>query len=452
MKTRFVQFLCCTALVAAVAATAGAEVKRKRYTFDVNPRTRQASLMKARALAQQAFLRDYLADKFSPEIVGRYAEDIDIALTPPDRFLAEFNVIAEDTERQPGQVVMTVEGEVDTAAMIAALVQGDVLSFGEDPPKVMIMPSPRFTGDVAIEPVRALVYNDLKQAGLRSVDFNQNKETVSIQVRKGGQLAPDAIKVLARQAQVYNADFLVYVDIDPQVKPFSQGGYIADTDLVYAIVRPNANEILGEGAVSARGNGSSPKLAYNKALDQVAPVFASDMLGHLYQSIYEASDVITDSVQLANQIELTIDEARPEQIQAVLNRLKELGARVDLAAGSGSGMVSRFNLEIAMDDTALYEMLNGLRLSAAGREFKTPVVFFAENRVEVEVVPVNTAPRRAAAPKPRPRTTGLASNRGKPGGQVFGGAGSAGSARGNNTLGTKAKVTLKLRPAKFSPN
>ena len=449
MITRLARIVCSVALVAMLATVAGAEVKRKRYTFDLNPKIRQASLIKARTLAKQAFLRDYLADKFSADITNRYAEDIDIALTPPDRFLTSFEVIAEDTESKPGQVVMTVEGVVDTAAMISGLVQNDVLSFGDDPPKIMMMPSPRFGGDYPVEPIRALVYDQVKQAGLRPVDYNQNKENVSVQIRKGGQLAPNDIKILVRQATIYNADFLIYVDVDPQVKPFSQGGYIADSDLLYTIVRPNANEILGEGAISARGNGSSPKLAFNRALDDIAPVFASDMLGRLYQSIYEASDVITDQVQLANQIELTIDEARPEQIQAVLNHLKGQGARVDLLAGSGSGMVSRFGVEIAMDDMQVYELLNGLRLSAAGREFRTPVVHFAENRVEVEVVPINAQPRRTAAPRPKPRATGLASNRGNNSGGNFGGARGTGSTAANATLAQKAKVTLKFKPAKF---
>lgn len=442
MKTPIIRALSVVALAAVVAVSVPAETKRKRYTFDVNPKTRKASLTRATTQAKSAFLRDFLNQMFSPEIVERYAEDIDIALTPPDRFLTKFDVVGEDTDSRPGQVVLTVEGEVDLASMISALVQGEVLSFGDDPPKIMLMPSPRFTTDTPIEPVRALIYNDVKQAGLRPVDYTQIKENVSVQIRKGGQLAPNSIKILARQAEVYNADFLIYVDIDPQVKPYSQGGYIADSDLLYTIVRPNANEILGEGVISARGSGSSPKLAYNAAIDEIAPILSSDMLGNLYRSIYSQSNVITDTVQLKNQIELTIDEAKPEQIQAVLGKLKGMGANVDVLAGSGSGMVSRFSVEIAMDDEQLYEMLNAQRLSAGGREFKTPVVFFAENRVEIEAVPINAVAKRPAAPRPKPRNTALAGNRG-----YGGGRGSSGT--GGTQLAAKAKVTLQLKPAKF---
>lgn len=448
MKTLALRAAVAVTLLAALAVTAPAETKRKRYTFDLNPKTRQASIMRATTQAKLAFLHDFLGQMFSADIVQKYAEDIDIALTPPDRFLTEFNVISEDTDSKPGQVVLTVEGTVDLASMISALVQGDVLSFGDDPPKIMLMPSPRFTTDTPIEPVRALIYNDIKEAGLRSVDYTQIKENVSVQITKGGQLAPNAVKILARQATIYNADFLIYVDIDPQVKPYSQGGYIADTDLLYTIVRPNANEILGEGSISARGSGSAPKLAYNAAIDEIAPILSSDMLGNLYRSIYSQSNVITDTVQLKNQIELTIDEAKPDQIQAVLDRLKGYGANVDVLAGSGSGMVSRFSVEIPMEDEQLYETLNGMRFQAAGKEFKTPVVFFAENRVEIEVVPTAAAPKRALAAKPKPRAGGgLARNNG--GGGGFNGG------RGNSpTKGStlSAKVTLQLRPAKFSPN
>lgn len=96
----------------------------------------------------------------------------------------------------------------------------------------------------------------------------------------------------------------------------------------------------------------------------------------------------------------------------------------------------------------LYEMFNGMRLSAGGREFKTPVVFYAENRVEVEVVPIAGVSRKAAAPRPKARPNGgLASGKGGYGG----GRGSSGRHRQNATS-AKAKITLQLKRAKFSPN
>jgi hypothetical protein len=73
-------------------------------------------------------------------------------------------------------------------------------------------------------------------------------------------------------------------------------------------------------------------------------------------------------------------------------------------------------------------------------------VYYAENRVEIEVVPVAGTPKKALAARPKNRNTALASNRG------FGGGKANGSSPNGTSLSSKAKITLQLRPAKFSPN
>ena len=93
-------------------------------------------------------------------------------------------------------------------------------------------------------------------------------------------------------------------------------------------------------------------------------------------------------------------------------------------------------------------MTNGLRLSAGGREFKTQEVHIAENTVEVEVVPISGVARKTAAPRPKPRPNGgLAGNKGGYGG----GRGSSGGTGGTQPA-AKAKITLQLQRAGFSPN
>jgi hypothetical protein len=111
-------------------------------------------------------------------------------------------------------------------------------------------------------------------------------------------------------------------------------------------------------------------------------------------------------------------------------------------------MVSRFSVETPMDDMQVYEMFNNLRLSSSGREFKTPVVIFSENSVEIEAVPINAVAKRAAAPRPKPRNPALAGNRGGGRGGGYGGGG-GGRGTGGTALAAKAKVTLQLKPAKF---
>jgi hypothetical protein len=441
VKTLVLKTACLTALFAALAITASAEVKRKRYTFDFDTRKRQSSMMKATNQAKQAFLRDYLESKFAPSIIQNLAEEIDIALDPPDQYLVDFKVISEKPSPDETQITLTVEGEIDTGAMVNAMVQFDVLDFGNPAPKIMVLPSSRFTDPSNAKKVRAMIYDSIKQAGLRPVAFEGITENVSIQVRQGGQLTPGDTKILIRKALEYGADYLIYIDTEADVRPFSQGGYIADTNFTYTILRPNANMILGESIISGRGNGASAMLAFDRALDECAPAISRYMVGNLYESIFADSDVITDTPQIKTQVELLVHEGRPEQVKAIADRLRSMGAEVNL--GVGDGIISKLRLEVPMDDTQLYEWFIGQKWTVAGKSFTTPVVAYAENMVEVEVVPVGGTGKRATAakPKPRPRNNSTAGN--------FGGR--TGTGRTGNTLAAKPKISLKLRPAKFNP-
>jgi uncharacterized membrane protein YgcG len=446
--------LCAVALLVSVGASAQAEVKRKRYTFDLNPKTRRASLARAQGQARQAFLREYLAEKFSKEIVDQYTEDIDIALDPPEDYLLRFDVVSEKPNADETQVTITVEGEVATAPLVAKLVEQKVLSFGDSPPKIMVLPSSRFENPSSAKKVRALIYDQVKQSGLRPVAFEGITDVVSIQVRPGGQLSPDSKKILIRKAQEYGADYLVYIDTEATLAPFSQGGYIADTNFTYTILRPNANLILGESIISARGNGSNAMLAFDRALDEAAPELSSNMLGNLYESIYADSDVITATPQIKTQVELLVHEATPQQIQTVMDRLRTVGADINL--GVGDGLVKALRLEVPMDDTQLFEWFNAQKFVVANKSFTTPVIAYQENVVEIEVVPTAGRVKRALASRPKPRTGNALAGGGKSGGAgqgTFGGGGGKGSGgAGGTALAVKAKVTLKLRPAKFSTN
>jgi uncharacterized membrane protein YgcG len=422
----------------------------------VNPKTRRASLLKAQGPARQSFLREYLAEKFSPEIINQYAEDIDIALDPPEDYLLKFEVVSEKPNADETQVTLTIEGEVDTAPLVAKLVEQKVLSFGDSPPKIMVLPSSRFENPSSAKKVRALIYDQVKQSGLRPVAFEGITQVLSIQVRPGGQLSPDSKKLLVRQALEYGADYLVYIDTEANVAPFSQGGYVADANFTYTILRPNANLILGESIISSRGNGSNAMLAFDRALDEAAPELSSNMLGNLYESIYADSDVITGTPQLKTQVELLVHEATPQQMQTVMDRLRTIGADVNL--GVGDGIVKALRLEVAMDDTQFFEWFNAQKFVAGNKAFTTPVIAYQENVVEVEVVPAAGRVKRALASKPRPRGGGnaLAGGGSKAGGanpgNFGGGGGKGGGGLGGNNLAAKAKVTLKLRPAKFSTN
>jgi hypothetical protein len=416
-------------VIACCTTSTPAETLKKRYTFDYDRTTRRASSEVAASKARKKLLLDFLAAKFAPEIINNLAEDIDVALDPPDQYLTSFNIVSERVNEAETQVTLTVEGDVDFAEMVSALVQNKVLSFGKQPPKVMILPSSRFEDPKAAKTLRAMIYDKIKQAGLRPVAFESAGESVSFRIK--GSVTPTSIErqALIRTAIQYGADYLIYIDTEVDAKPFSQGGYIADANFIHTILRPNGALILGESIVSERGSGSSAMLAFDRALDSVAPVIAKVAIGQLYESIYSDSDVIYSTPQLKQEKSVVINFANAALVEAVIERLKEAGATARLGTGM-SDVSSRVTIETTMDDLDLYEWFNRQSFNIAGKRFKTPVVAYAENKIEVEAVADQVAPRRPPLVKAPPR-----SPRKPP---------------SNPSVDSIAKVILQMRPPKFN--
>jgi hypothetical protein len=425
-----------TILLVATLVDARAETLRKRYTFPYNRATRKASSMVAAKSARKQLLRDFLAEKFSPEITGRLAEEIDIALDPPDQFLSSFNVVSERPSEDETQVTLTVEGDVDLPVMISALVQNKVLSFGKDAPKVMVMPSSRFEDPKAAKTLRALMYDRIKQAGLRPVAFESATDAIDVKVRTKISPGEAERKVLVRQATQHGADYLIYIDAEVDTRPFSQGGFISDANFIYTILRPNGGLLLGESVVSERGSGSSAMLAFDRALDSVAPVVARLAIGQLYEAIYSDSDVIYNTPKLREEKTLVVYWAPAPLVQAIIERLSRAETRATPSTGMSEG-ASRFKLDTGMDDLDLYEWFNGQAFTVGGKKYKTPVVAYSENVIEVEAVAEQTQPRRAPIARAPARKAPKTAPAGRPVVSDLAGE-------------PVAKVTLKLRPAQFN--
>lgn len=450
IATNLFKISMCLLVLVALGLPAQADTLRKRYTFPYDRATRKASSMVAAKKARKQFLLDFLAAKFSPEITSKYSEDIDIALDPPDEFITAFEVVSERINPEETQVVLTVEGDVDFAAMISALVQNKVLSFGKDAPKVMLMPSSRFEDPKSAKTLRALVYDKIRQAGLRPVAFESATDSVNLRIKT--KVTPTEIerKALIRQATQYGADYLIYIDAEVETKPFSQGGYISDGNFIYTILRPSGGLILGESIVSERGSGSSPMLAFDRALDSVAPVIAQTAIGQLFQAIYSDSDVIYDTVQLKGEKTVVVNFAPATVVQAIIERLEKKEAKVTLGTGM-SDVSSRLKVETEMDDVDLYEWFNAQTITVGGKTYKTPVVAYAENVIEVEAVTPAAPAKRKPLPQPpprKPKTTNTAPNT-APTGRPTAPATNTGDQLAR-LGGQPAKVTLRMRPPQFN--
>lgn len=424
------------ALIAVSGATAQAETLRKRYTFPYDRTTRQASIMIAANRARKKLLQDFLSAKFSPDIINSLAEDIDVALDPPESFLTSFNVVSERISEDESQVVMTVEGEFDFAEMVSALVQNKVLSFGKESPKVMVLPSSRFENPKAAKTVRALIYDKIKQAGLRPVAFESAGESLSYRIK--GTVTPTSVErqTLIRTAVQYGADYLIYIDVDNETREFSQGGYITDATFIYTILRPNGAVILGESVMSERSSGSSPMLSAENALTSVSPVIARVAIGQLYESIYSDSDVIYDKPQLKQEKTVVVNFASAALVQALTERLQRTGATARLGTGM-SDVASRVIVETTMDDLELYGWLNQQSFSIMGKTYRTPVVAYTENRLEVEAVAEQAKPKLPPLGKAPPRR-GPRPTVPRPSGNM------------PDSAASLAKVVLKMRPRQFN--
>jgi len=385
------------AVLLAITFSAQAETLKKRHTFDYNPATRTASEARARSKARKQFLIDFLEAKFSRAILESLAEEIDIALDPPEAFLTDFKITNTRLSDDETKITLTVEGDVNLPAMVAALVQNKVLSFGERPPRVMLLPSNRFDDPKAAKTLRALVYEQMRQAGLQPVAFEGMTEITSVQIKQ----SPNGLRILTKQALQYGADYLIHVDSEADNRPASIGGYICDANFIYTVMRPNDNRILGEGVITTRGSANSGMVAFGKAMDEAAPILMTRAVGQLYQSIFADSDVIYDQKQLKNTIALTVyGKTSSQQTQAIIRALQAQNAYVTLGVGA---VGDRMIVETSMDVLDLYNFFNDQTFEAGGMRFKAPVVGYGENTLEVEIVSPNGQPKKARATTPPPR-------------------------------------------------
>lgn len=379
-----------------LATNTQAETLRKRYTYDFNPATRRASEQKAERLARAQFVHDFLGAKFSKEIVDNLGEELDIALDPIDSYLLSFQVVSSKDDGE--KIVLTVEGDVDLAGMVTALVSNKVLSFGERPPKILFLAAQTTDSPKATKSLRALMFDKLKQSGLQPVDSQGITEILSTQIKSKVTANSSEMKILQKTMVQYNADYLVYVDIEADNRPASIGGYICDANFTYTIVRPNNNIILAESLITTRGNGNTAMIAFDKALDKALPDISNQSIGQLYRAIYGDSDVVYNTVQQDNSISVSIYEAKPNQVSKIMEALQQTGSKVSL--GVGTANVSKITVEGTLDTLGLFKFFNQQSLAIGNSKFKIPVVGYTENSIDIEVTNISQTPTRPASTTP----------------------------------------------------
>ncbi len=378
---------------------AQAEVLRKRYTLPNSTGVTEE--------AKRRLIQDYLREKLSPQLITDFAEAVDIALDPPDQYVQSFQIVSQ---RESGNsVVVTVEGEMDTAAMVTALVLNKVITFGSDPPRIMFLSAPESQDQRATNKVRALAFKQMRQAGLQAV-ADQQVETLQVRIKDITSASETQRQVLVRKAKEYNADFLIYISTEVDAKSVLSGKrFVTDTNLTYTIFRPNGNLILAEATIRGRGQGVSEMLAFDSALDGdggddegITKAFARDAIGQLYEAIFAASEVGGSGSAAAAEKIITITGADSLLVTAISQKLKTVGDNVRLLTGGTTS--ARLRLETSLDDLGLYEWFTAQTFVVGAKRYQTPVTFYAENQLEVEAVLFGAKPhKKPATGKPQPR-------------------------------------------------
>lgn len=400
-----------------------AETQRERYVFAYDPSTQTPTTDELRRLARKKFIEDFLRKRLSPKIVSEAGDRVEIALDPPEDYLTSFKFVSASLNSDRTQVTMTVEGEVDMASLVAALVQNKVITFGRNAPKVMFLSANNADDQKAAEKLRALAFERIRQAGLQPVVRGNNEPLM----RKSPAAMSDAERqALLLTAREYGADYVFYISTEADAKTvFSGNGYLTTVNLTYTILRPNGAAILGESVLSAKGQGTSRIAAFDMALtgdgdtEGIAPQFAKKAVGQLYQAIFSDSDVVGAASQPPDQEKtLAIEAASPAVVQAVIANLKAAGMQVSLLSGISTA-ASRFRLQTSKSDLDLYELLNNQSVSVSGKPYRLSVAAYTENNFEVEAVAIGAQPRRKAivkppAPKPQRQTRPDTNPRGGP--------------------------------------
>lgn len=398
-------FMAILFILALHSLPAAAEILRERYPLPYDASTGTPTADELRRQVKKMFLEDFLRKRLSPKLVNESGDRVDIALDPLDAYLIGFTIVSATLNNAKTEILITVQGEVDTAALVAALVQNKVITFGGSSPKVMFLSGTNSDDQKAAEKLRALVFERIRQAGLQPV-VRSGEPPIASAARRANTSGDAERQALLLQAREYGADYLFYINTEADAKTvFGGKGFLTNLNLTYTILRPNGAVILGESVLSAAGQGSTRVEAFDRALsgdgdaEGIAPQFAKKAVGQLYQAIFSDSDVISDTPQADQEKTLALEGATPPVVQAVMANLKASGIQVSLLSGV-SRVASRLGLQTSKNDLELYNLLNGKRISADGRSYTLSVFAYSENNFEVEAVAAGVPARRSPIVKP----------------------------------------------------
>jgi hypothetical protein len=388
------------ALVSVTSAATFAQVTRKTVTVNWPVELpRRAAEIAIDAQAQRALIETVVDEKLSRELLMYRSTEIQSALQPLEAYATQFAVIS----RTPNGTRMNVlcEAEVDLGAILFALVRANVLTFGQDPPRVLLVPGPN-TKLEGVKSIRARLRETLGGAGFQLLAI----EDVASGFKPASPTQGDGIN---RQVAGARADVIAVVALKGAQVPSPVGGAVLDASLQFTVLRPQDNKILAEQAFSARGSGATLLAAEEAVYEELGPAMARALGAQLAAAVFAGTEV-RDPTALAHATNIDVySRPSPAATAALLAFLKQRDVRVSLASGGGLSSsanrtpVDRLVAEGSPGIADIYGWLTGAKFGPA-EGFSAVVVAYGDGFVGVEILSAGATPKASevSAPPQKP--------------------------------------------------
>ncbi len=388
---------CVGLLLAAAPTSALAESFRTSVIVD-RPAgmPRRMADLEVDAAAQTALVEAFIAQRLSENLTRLRGDRVRTSLVPVARLIEKFTVVAKD-DVDATHVRVTCEGEIDSAAIVLQLVSQRILTFGENPPKVLLVPGAG-TRTEAMQSLRARMADTIGAAGITLLAGEATQAATPIR----GPLNQAGIIAAGIDA---GADFVAVIAYSTARAPSAVGGAVLDGTLQYTLMRPHDGVIIGEQVFNSRGSGSSEELASRKVMDDLAPGVAKGLAGRLAEAIFSSGRVIDPNVAPPT-IRINV-YARPSAAatNALVGILRNEGVQVSLGSGNAAlqirGPRQPADQLIVDNDATIEELYDIFARAKFGQKnvLRASVFEYGDDHIGLEILD-STPP--TVAPLPRP--------------------------------------------------
>ena len=384
-------------LLGVMPAAAHAEVFRSAVVVD-RPAgvARRLADLEVDANARKALVEAFIAQRLSETLTRLRGDRVSTSLEPIESFIDDFMVVSK-TDVDATHVRVTGEGDIDSAAIVMQLVSHKILSFGSNPPKVLLIPGTG-TRTEAMQGIRGRMADTLGKAGITLLAGEATQAATPIR----GPLNQAGVIAAGIDA---GADFVAVIAYSTARAPSAVGGAVLDGTLQYTLIRPHDGVIIGEQVFTGRGSGGSEDLASRMVMDDLAPGVARGLAGRLAEAIFSNGQVIDPDVA-APTIRINV-YARPSAAatNALVGVLRNEGVQVSLGSGNAAlqvrGPRQPADQLIVDNDATIEELYDIFARAKFGQKnvLRASVFEYGDDHIGLEILD-STPP--TAPPLPRP--------------------------------------------------